>query len=99
MDRKKTTEFLGNLLVSDKFGGFGKYWASEVSIDPWATKGKPKRVDFMQFIPAGQCSVSEIEKGIFVCYEIKKLQAGCLFWKWIKFHWRKELHSNNNGVL
>lgn len=25
----------------------------------------------MQFIPAGQCSVSEIEKGIFVCYEIK----------------------------
>ena len=35
MDRKKTTEFLGNLLVSDKFGGFGKYWASEVSIDPW----------------------------------------------------------------
>ena len=36
MDRKKTTEFLGNLLVSDKFGGIGKYWASEVSIDPWA---------------------------------------------------------------
>lgn len=71
MDRKKTTEFLGNLLVSDKFGGFGKYWASEVSIDPWAAKGKPKRVDFMQFIPAGQCSISEIEKGIFVCYEIK----------------------------
>lgn len=71
MDRKKTTEFLGNLLVSDKFGGFGKYWASEVSIDPWAAKGKHKRVDFMQFIPAGQCSISEIEKGIFVCYEIK----------------------------
>lgn len=71
MDRKKTTEFLGNLLVSDRFGGMGKYWAKEVSIDPWAVKGKPKRVDYMQFVPAGQCSVSDIEKGIFVCYEIK----------------------------
>lgn len=71
MDRKKTTEFLGNLLVSDRFGGMGKYWAREVSIDPWAAKGKPKRVDYMQFVPAGQCSISEIEKGIFVCYEIK----------------------------
>ena len=70
MDRKKTTEFLGNLLVSDRFGGMGKYWAKEVSIDPWAAKGKPKRVDYMQFVPAGQCSVSDIEKGIFVCYEI-----------------------------
>jgi hypothetical protein len=25
----------------------------------------------MQFIPDGQCSVSALEKGIFVCYEIK----------------------------
>lgn len=71
MDRKKTTEFLGNLLISDRFGGMGKYWAKEVSIDPWAAKGKPKRVDYMQFVPAGQCSVSDIEKGFFVCYEIK----------------------------
>ena len=71
MDRKKTTEFLGNLLITDKFGGMGKYWAREVSIDPWAAKGKPKRVDFMQFIPDNQCSISAIEKGIFVCYEIK----------------------------
>lgn len=70
-DRGKTTEFLGNLLISDRFGGMGKYWAKEVSIDPWAAKGKPKRVDYMQFVPAGQCSVSDIEKGIFVCYEIK----------------------------
>lgn len=49
----------------------GKYWAKEVSIDPWATKGKPKRVDYMQFIPENQCSLSSIEKGIFVCYELK----------------------------
>lgn len=71
MDRKKTTEFLGNLLVSDRFGGIGKYWAKEVSIDPWAAKGKPKRIDYMQFVPDNQCSISSIEKGIFVCYEIK----------------------------
>lgn len=71
MDRKKTTEFLGKLLVSDRFGGMGKYWAKEVSLDPFAAKGKPKRVDYMQFVPAGQCFVSDIEKGIFICYEIK----------------------------
>lgn len=71
MDRKRTTEFLENLLISDRFSGMGKYWAKEVSIDPWAAKGKPKRVDYIQFAPPGQCSVSDIEKGIFVCYEIK----------------------------
>lgn len=71
MDRKKTTEFLGNLLVSDRFGGMGKYWAKEVSIDFGFAKGKPKRVDYMQFVPDGQGFVSDIEKGIFVCYEIK----------------------------
>ena len=71
MNRKETTEFLGDLLVKERFGGMGKYWASEVSMDPWAAKGKPKRVDYMQFVPAGQCSVSDIEKGICVCYEIK----------------------------
>ena len=69
MDRKKTMEFLENLLVSDRFGGRGKYWAKEVSID-YGTKNV-KRVDFMQFKPAGVISVSEIEKGIFTCYEIK----------------------------
>ncbi len=71
MDRKEITKFLGSLLVSDRLSGAGKYWAKEVSIDPWGAKGTPKRVDYMQFVPAGQCSVSGIEKGIFVCYEIK----------------------------
>lgn len=49
MNRKETTEFLGRLLKKERFGGIGKYWASEVSIDPWSTKGKGKRVDYMQF--------------------------------------------------
>ena len=71
MNRRETTKMLCELLERQYFSGMGKYWAKEVSIDPWAEKGKPKRVDYMQFIPANQCSVSAIEKGIFVCYEIK----------------------------
>lgn len=70
MTRKETTAFLSDLLIHKKFGGPGKYWAREVSIDPWVI-GKAKRVDFMQFIPENQCSIGAIEKGIFVCYEIK----------------------------
>lgn len=69
MNRKETTRFLSELLVADKFSGAGKYWAKEVSVDPWTSNGK--RVDFMQFIPQTQCSISDIEKGIFVCYEVK----------------------------
>lgn len=69
MNRKETTRFLSDLLRTDKFSGQGKYWASEVSIDPWTQNAK--RVDFMQFIPENQYSISAIEKGIFVCYEVK----------------------------
>ena len=49
MDRKETTKFLGNLLVREKLGN--GYWASEVSIDYGTTD--VKRVDLMQFDPAG----------------------------------------------
>lgn len=69
MNRKETTEFLGQLLISTRFGGAGKHWASEVSIDPWGREAK--RVDYMQFSPADQRSTSGIEKGIFTCYEVK----------------------------
>jgi hypothetical protein len=71
MNRKETTKLLGEILEADRLSGMGKCWAKEVSIDPFKNKGTPKRVDYMQFVPAGQRSVSEIEKGIFVCYEIK----------------------------
>ena len=70
MNRKETTKFLSDLLISKKFSGAGKYWAKEVSIDPTRI-GLSRRVDFMQFIPPGQTTASAIEKGIFVCYEIK----------------------------
>ena len=74
MTRKETTNFLGNLLIKEKFSGLGKYWASEVSIDYGTTD--VKRVDFMQFEPAGVVGgVSGIEKGIFICYEVKSCKA------------------------
>jgi len=73
VNRKETTDFLGKLLIREKFGGIGKYWASEVSID-YGTKDV-KRVDFMQFVPAGVCGISAIEKGIFICYEVKSCKA------------------------
>ena len=69
MDRSEITQFLSNLLETDRLSGPGKHWAKEVSIDPWGRLAK--RVDYMQFSPADQCSISGIEKGIFTCYEIK----------------------------
>ena len=71
MNRKDITKMLGRTLIQSKFSGMGKYWASEVSIDPFTATGKGGRVDFMQFIPENQYSISGLEKGIFVCYEIK----------------------------
>lgn len=73
MNRKETTKFLGELLKREKFIGLGKYWANEVSIDYGTTD--VKRVDFMQFEPAGVVGVSGIEKGIFICYEVKSCKA------------------------
>ncbi len=74
MTRKEITDFLGNLLIKEKFSGLGKYWASEVSIDYGTTD--VKRVDFMQFKPEGVVGgVSGIEKGIFICYEVKSCKA------------------------
>lgn len=69
MKRSETTKFLGQLLINTRFSGAGKHWASEVSIDPWGREAK--RVDYMQFSPSDQCSISGIEKGIFTCYEVK----------------------------
>lgn len=69
MNRQETTKFLSQLLIRQRFGGRGKYWASEVSID-YGTKNV-KRVDFMQFEPKGVIYQSDIEKGTFTCYEVK----------------------------
>lgn len=69
MDRKGTTKFLSDLLVSNRLTGMGKYYASEVSLDYGTTN--VKRVDFMQFEPKGVVYQSDIEKGVFTCYEVK----------------------------
>lgn len=69
MTRKETTKFLSDLLIRDRFSGMGKYWAREVTLNYGSAD--VKRVDFMQFKPPSTYSVSGIEKGEFVCYEVK----------------------------
>ena len=51
----------------------GKHFASEVCIDYGTTD--VKRIDFLQFEPMNQMSVSSLEKGIFTCYEVKSCKA------------------------
>lgn len=75
MNRKETTKFLSDLLISNRLSGMGKYYASEVTLDYGQGKGKEKRVDFMQFVPENQLCTAGIEKGIFICYEIKSCKA------------------------
>lgn len=66
IDRKRITKFLSHLTRSYLSGS---HYASEVSVD--ACSCNVKRVDFMQFKPDSVTSVSGIEKGIFICYEVK----------------------------
>ena len=68
MTRKDTTKLLTEIVISDKLSD-RKYYAKEVTLD-YGTN-HPKRVDIMQFSPQGVLYVSDIEKGIFTCYEIK----------------------------
>ena len=70
MNRAETTKFLGELLERQYLRGLGKHWAKEVSIDPGSARTH-RRIDYMLFQPAGQRNISDIEKGIFTCYEIK----------------------------
>jgi hypothetical protein len=70
-ERAQITEFLSKLLIRTRLTGIGKHYASEVTLDYGNGKGKQIRVDYMQFKPVNQYSVSGIEKGEFICYEIK----------------------------
>ena len=90
MNRKDTTKFLSHLLEVTKFSGYGKYWAKEVTLDYGKTeivedkngnfneKSKTKRIDYLQFEPINQLSIDGIEKGIFICYEIKSCKEDFL---------------------
>ena len=73
MNRKQTTSFLSDLLKRDKFKGISKYWASEVTFD-YGTK-QTIRLDFVQFVPEGVFSISQLEHGKFYCYEVKSCKA------------------------
>lgn len=97
MTRAEITKFLGELLVNTRFAGAGKHWASEVSLDPWTANGK--RVDYMQFSPADQMSISGIEKGIFTCYEIKSCKEDVYSGNGLNFLGEKKLHRNDHGML
>lgn len=87
MNRKEITNFLNELLKKDRLTGPGKHWSSEVSIDPFTTKGR--RVDFIEFIPENQCSLSGIEKGIFVCYEVKSCEKDVYSGNGLNFYGEK----------
>lgn len=89
MNRVETTKFLGELLKSSRLSGIGKYWASEVSIDAFTSAGKGGRVDFMQFEPPNQCSVGALEKGIFICYEVKSCKEDVYSGNGLNFYGEK----------
>ena len=84
MNRKEITNFLNELLKKDRLTGPGKHWSSEVSIDPFTTRGR--RIDFMEFI---QCSLSGIEKGIFICYEVKSCEKDVYSGNGLNFYGEK----------
>ena len=68
VNRKEITKLLTNTLINGRLLD-RKYYAKEVTVD-YGTN-HPKRVDVMQFIPKGVTYSSDIEKGIFICYEVK----------------------------
>lgn len=70
MSRPDTTAALSRLLekIIDPHDDPRIYWAKEVTFDYATTR--PIRVDYMRFKPLNN-TVSGIEKGDFLCYEVK----------------------------
>lgn len=68
--RKEITEFLSKLTEKylNPHNDTRIYYAKEVTLDAYTTKAV--RVDYMQFKPVDN-SIGGIEKGDFLCYEIK----------------------------
>ena len=69
MNRKEITLFLSHTLERNKLNVFGKHYAKEVSIDPWTSKAK--RVDYMQFSPGDQMSISGWKKEYLLVTKLK----------------------------
>ncbi|MEI3523522.1 MAG: hypothetical protein V8Q36_04970 [Anaerotignum sp.] len=73
MERKQITAFLSEQLIQDRLPVTGNTGQGKSA---WTAGTKDvRRVDFMEFCPTGVLSVSEIEKGIFVSYEVKSCMA------------------------
>lgn len=68
MKRNQITELLTNTLIQTRLSD-RKYFAREVTLDYGTSH--PKRIDVMQYIPEGTTFASDIERGEFICYEIK----------------------------
>lgn len=68
MDRKAVTKLLTDVLIDNKLSD-RKYYAKEVTLDYGTDHSK--RIDVMEFSPKGVACQSDIEKGMFICYEIK----------------------------
>ena len=68
MSNRKIITILLKQLLEKKIDKRGNYWAKEVTFN----YGYPEecRVDYMKFEPQNN-SPSGLEKGIFICYEIK----------------------------
>ena len=82
MTRKETTAFLGRLLEKD-LAVLGRHFAKEVTVDYGSIWSK--RVDYMEFVPENGLCVSGIEKGVFVCYEIKSCRDDVFSGKGLNF--------------
>ena len=86
MNRKETTKFLTEVLLYDRLRD-RKYYAKEVTLDYGTTHSK--RVDVMQFLPKGVTYSSDIEKGIFICYEIKSCREDLYSGNGLNFYGEK----------
>lgn len=69
MDRKETTKLLTEIVINND----DALYAKEVTFD-YGTKHQ-KRIDVVKFYPNGVVHLSDIEKGHFICYEIKSCKA------------------------
>lgn len=72
MDRSEITELLTKATLR-KIDDNRGYAATEVTLNYGSAK--PKRIDVMEFKPMGVFNLSDIEKGVFTCYEIKSCMA------------------------
>lgn len=86
MNRKETTEFLTSVLIASRLSD-RKYFAREVTLDYGTVH--PKRIDVLEFSPAGVIYASDIEKGIFTCYEIKSCKQDVYSGNGLNFYGEK----------